>query len=487
MKNSKTHPLGLFGYNGSKLIPSVHQLRGFSKTSGLFQRSFRVISPEHLLVALLASVAFTERSCRAVALELGICAKVTVSRKAVWDRLKNPAITAFLQLVIEHVMERSVADENLLESRRKWFESHGKTTTSRIRRVLIGDASTFTLHPRLAKIFPGSKNQTDVPKAHLKLQLITDLLTGKWVHFSFDSYSRGDMKAALDFMPSLRAGDLLIRDLGYACMASFQAVIEADAFFISRLKSTFQVYDDQGQRIPLRRTLQRLAANPGDVVRIPVLLTKGSKVPCILVARRDPKSIGDLRRRKIKAYHKTMGLNKPLKRTLQLQSWTILVTNLEREDADDDQLFQWYQMRWRIENIFKACKSHTGWLKISTYNTNANHAKALILAWFLAMVILADRGAFRMARFRVENGVCETGPPDGSPLEYVNLSIIKSIGKLMVSFGCQIEMAGSGFDCIEHHSRIMHYMGIHNKTEKQLSRITLIETLELTLDADCLT
>lgn len=442
MKNSKTHPLGLSGDNGSKLIPSVDQIRKFSKTSGLFQRAFRVITPEHLLIALLASVSFAERSSRAIALELGICSNIKVSRKAVWDRLKKPAIIKFLQLIIEHVMQHSIADDNLLECRKKWLESKGKSAMSRVKRVLIGDASTFTLHPSLAWIFPGSKNQTNVPKAHLKLQLIVDLLTGKWIHFSFDAYGRSDMKAALDFMPYIQAGDLLIRDLGYACMAGFQAINDADAFFISRLKSSFQVYDREGDRIPLRKTLQKLAPNPGDVVRIPILMSTSDKVPCVLVARRDPKSIGNLRRRKIREHNKTQGFSAPTKRTLQLQNWTILVTNLEPEDADDDQLFQWYQMRWRIENIFKACKSHTSWLKVSQHKTNPNHAKALILSWFLTMVVLADRGAFRMARFRAENGVCETGPPDSSGLEFVNFSILKSIGKLMLSFGHQLELAG---------------------------------------------
>lgn len=481
MNISKTDPLGLSGDCGSKLIPSVKQIRIFSKKSKLFQRAFRVITPEHLLVALLAAVSFGERSSRAIALELGICGDIDVSRKAVWDRLKNPAIIQFMQLIIEHVMSRSMADNNLLENRNEWLKSKGCAAQSRIKRVLIGDASTFTLHPSLAKIFVGSKNQTDVPKAHLKLQLITDLLTGKWVHFSFDAYSRGDMTAALDFMSSLKAGDLLIRDLGYACMASFNAIIDADAFFISRLKSSFQVYDLEGERIPLRKTLNKLAPNSGDVVRIPILLTKAHKVKCVLVARRAPKSVGNHRRRKIRVYNKTHSFSPPTKRTLQLQNWTILVTNLEPSDADDDQLFQWYQMRWRIENIFKACKSHTSWLIVSNHKTNPNHAKALILAWFLTMVILADRGAFRMARFKPENRMLESGLPDTSCLEIVNFSIIKSIGKLITSFGFQLEIAASGFDCIEHHRRMLVYMEKHNKTEFQLNRLTLVEILELTL------
>lgn len=483
MKNSKTHPLGLSGDNGSKLIPSVNQIRKFSKDSGLFQRAFRVITPEHLLVALMAAVCFAQRSSRAIALELGICADIEVSRKAVWDRLKNPAIIKFLQLIIESVMEKSLADNELLECRKKWLETKGHQAICRVKRVLIGDASTFTLHPSLARAFPGSKNQTSVPKAHLKLQLITDLLTGKWVHFSFDAYGRSDMKAALDFMPFLQAHDLLIRDLGYACMQSFKAIIAAEAFFISRLKARVYILDLDGKRIPLRKTLQQLTPRPGDTVRLPVLMTESDRVPCFLVAKRVPKHVADIRRRKIKEHHRNQGFSAPTKRYLQLQDWTIMVTNLEQRDADDDQVFQWYQMRWRIENIFKACKSHTSWLKVSNHKTNPNHAKALVLAWFLTMVILADRGAFQMARLNLGTG----REPGDSGLEFINMSIIKSIGKLLESFGYQLEMAGCRFDCLEHHTRMLLYMEKHNKTEPHLNRISLIEILELTLDFDFLT
>ena len=92
-----------------------------------------------------------------------------------------------------------------------------------------------------------------------------------------------------------------------------------------------------------------------------------------------------------------------------------------------------------------------------------------------------------MARLQTENQTNQSGPPDPYRLEFVNFSIIKSIGKLMNSFGHQLELAGSGFDCVEHHARMLRYMERHNKTELQLNRIALVEILELTVGDDRLT
>lgn len=381
-------------------------------------------------------------------------------------------------------MDASMADENVLEFRKNWLQSNGGEIKTRVKRVLIGDASTFTLHPSLAAAFKGAKNQTDAIIAQLKLQLTTDLLTGKWVHFTFDLYGRSDAKAALDFMPFIKAGDLLLRDLGYATIPSFKAIKDKDAFFISRLPARFSVLDKNGKKMNLLKSLQQLTPKAGDIVRLQVKLTESDKMPCVLVAKRVPKIVANLRRRKLRAKNKKKGTKPPTKRYLQLQDWTIMITNLEPSDASDEQIFQWYEMRWRIENIFKACKSHTSWLQVSRHKTNENHAKALILSWFLAMVILADRGAFRMARIRRENDR-STIPETGSqPLEFINFSILKSIGKLLTSFGFQLEFLGCGCDGGTHHMRMMHYMEKHNTTELQLNRVTLVELLELTLEGD---
>jgi hypothetical protein len=476
VKITQRHPLGRLRENGRNLIPSLKQIGALARRCRLFVRTPRKILPEHLLGALLAAIAFGERSARAIALELGIYSDTSVSRQAVWKRLRMPGITTFMEAIIGHALQRSLEDNQLLELR----DSIQNLAHSVIQRVLVGDASTFTMHPSLTAFFPGSKNGKPVPKAHLKLQLITDLLTGRWIHFSIDAYGRSDAKAALDYMPHLRAGDLLIRDLGYACMESFRAIIAARAFFISRLKARVYVLDLDGKRLALRETLRRLAPNPGDIARVPVLMTESHRVPCEMIALRVPQSVADERRRKLKTKHKEQGFKAPSDRYLQLQDWTILVTNLEESQVSSEEALRWYLMRWRIELIFKACKSHTGMLKIVGHKTNRHHAKALVLTWVLAMILLAHRGAFEMARLtRETSSSSNVGPP--LEIEICPTSIFKSMGRLMLSFGFQIELLGSSLDLTEHNRRMSRYFHQHNQTEETKGRTALFQILQTNL------
>ena len=396
-------------------------------------------------------------------------------------------------------MGKSLEDNTLLELRDSIKNLKLK---DKIKRVLIGDASTFTMHPSLATVFPGSKNGLPVPKAHLKIQLITDLLTGRWIQFSIDSYRRSDAKAALDFRSKIQAGDLLIRDLGYAVMACFKQISDGGAFFISRLKARVYVLDEAGEILPLRQELQRLAPNPGDIGRRNVLMTKSDRVPCEMVVVRVPRAVADERRRKLKEKHKQQSFKAPSKRYLELQDWTVLVTNVAEDVVKSEQIIQWYLMRWRIELIFKACKSHTGMLKIVGHKTNQYHAKALVLTWVLAMILLAHRGCFEMARITEVKAVTRgkqsaAAPPDAGEsaelraeimtpdlkveIEIVRTSIFKSMGRLILTLGFEIELAGCGGDFTEQSRRTQRYFDQHNQTENPINRIALADVLESAL------
>jgi hypothetical protein len=160
-----------------------------------------------------------------------------------------------------------------------------------------------------------------------------------------------------------------------------------------------------------------------------------------------------------------------------LRDWTILVTNLEEEAVSNEQIVKWYLMRWRIELIFKACKSHTGMLKIAGHKTNEHHARAVVLTWVLAMILLAHRGAFAMVHL-VRSTLC---PPDAEPQwewEVCRMSLLKTIGRLQLAKGMQIELAGSCQDAGEHARRTARAFRKKNQTEKRKMRPSLPEILD---------
>jgi len=447
-----------------------------AKETGLIQR-VRLVAAGMIITALLHALAFSERSCRALAFSLGLTSDVEISRQAVWKLLRKPAIVPFLQKIIAFALEQNLRQTPVLR-----LASNTADILAGVGRILVGDATTVCLHPSLAAYFPGSTNQTSVPKSHLKIQLTADLITGRSVHFSLDPYKRSDMKAALDFIPFLQKGDLLIRDLGYSSVECLKAIIEHGAYFISRLKARDAVFDENGVELDLLSQLRKAAPNPGMVVRLRVKLTNKGRMDCDLVAIRVPEEVANERRRKLKAKHKEQGWSPPSKDYLARQDWTLLITNLPESVADNKKITELYLMRWRIEMIFKAAKSHSGLLKAAGHKTNANHAQALVLAWVLMMIALAAMEVFALGRLREVH--CPLAGCMVSELEIHNASLFKMLEKTAQRLGFYLEMAACGNDLALHIKRTRHYEGIHNRTELTPSRKALSEVLGSVLELE---
>jgi len=350
-----------------------------------------------LLNALFSALAFGESSCRSIALAIGVTSNVSISRVAVWRFLAKPAMVTFLEGLIGRAIKEAYKahDQAVLKT-----ANNTKQILDGVNRIILGDSMSICMHPSLHWIFPGSVNQTDVKKSHFKLQLAFDLLTGQFIDFSIDAYQRSDMKAAFDILSKLVKGDLLIRDLGYNQMEVFFELIKREVFFVSRLMAKHNVFDMDDNKIDLAKVLEEKNLKPGQSIRFPIKMSKKHKVPCDLLAYKVPEDIANLRRSRLKTKHAEQGWPTPSKKYLALQSWTLIVTNLPEESADNEKIRELYMMRWRIEIVFKACKSHTGLLKIAQHKTNPNHAKALILGWLLLMVMMARHGAFSLSKPR---------------------------------------------------------------------------------------
>ena len=147
----------------------------------------------------------------------------------------------------------------------------------------------------------------------------------------------------------------------------------------------------------------------------------------------------------------------------------IFLTNLSEEQAGAGQLHQLYQMRWRIENLFKLCKSHTALLKIARHRTNRHHVEILILAWLLLMITLSRQGFFRLHELN------ESG--DSKVME---ASVFKSIGRILhwVTLGIELSWAGSLPALLQ---RLGDQQTCHDRYERR-QRTSLPQRLLLALD-----
>ncbi len=279
-------------------------------------------------------------SFRRWAVLVGVLGQLCLSKQALWERI-TPRAVAFLQALLGHLLHRRLA---------RALPAFPAALATFLR-VLIQDSTTVKLWPGLAAAFPGARNQLGGDCGHLKIQSLYDLRAQRFVSFSLSGFNRNDQAAAPDVLALVRPGDLVLRDLGYFVLDTFQQIAQAGAFFLSRLRLDSTLRDARtGQPLDLLGTLQRQGSLDRQV------RLGAAQLPVRVVAVKLPEALAAERRRKAKQSRDRR--SPPTARHLALLGWAIFITNVPREIWSAQTVAQIYGLRWRIETIFKAWKSH---------------------------------------------------------------------------------------------------------------------------------
>jgi len=276
-KSGKKQTAGIVGISEDEII-------AIAKEKEFMKRKTRKIDPASFLAALCALASNGTATFGALAGKLGIGHGVDVSRQAVWKRV-NVSCLEFLKAVLASVLTAVVGAHAVIPS--GIFATFG--------RVIVADSATVKLAGKFKALFPGSGNQFSTT-ASMKIQCAVDLLTGAFVHFSLTPFTRNDQAASADVLDYLRAGDLIIRDLGYFSIAVLRGIANAQAFFLSRMKMETAIYDPKsGKRIDTRELFKSR-----NLVDMEVLLGNAERFPVRLIGVPVPSAVADTRRRKAK-------------------------------------------------------------------------------------------------------------------------------------------------------------------------------------------
>lgn len=261
-----------------------------------------------------------------------------LSKQAVQKRFGPPAVR-FLQAILQSLLAARLRPMPLPRS-------------SLFGRILLQDSTCLRLPPKLAGLFPGAANQHQSGQAGLKIQATLDLLKNQWTDFQLTPFTRNDQAAAADILCGLRPADLLIRDLGYLVLDVLRQIHQQGAYFLTRWRYGLIVRCPQsGAKLSLGRMLPHC----GPLWEADVWLGE-QRLPVRLVALRLPEVVANERRRKAR-------LNRdrrchPNQEYLQLLGWNLYLTNVAAAELAATDLAELYSLRWRIETVFKAWKTH---------------------------------------------------------------------------------------------------------------------------------
>lgn len=229
---------------------------------------------------------------------------------------------------------------------------------NRFSRIEMLDSTGISLPKTLAKCFPGYGGSASA--SGLKIQLMLDYLKGHMTHTAVTGARIND-QSYQGHLPHLQSGALYLQDLGYFCLSRFEQISQSDAYFISRLLKTTQVFY-QGVELNLSKWL---GSCTGDLIEIAVTIGKHAQLPVRLIMRRVPPSVAEKRRREARRVAKKKGRTLS-QSSLDLMAWSIYITNVEQE-ISTEQVILLYGARWQIELFFKLCKSDAGIDKLSGY------------------------------------------------------------------------------------------------------------------------
>ena len=251
----------------------------------------------------------------------------------------TPQASDFLQKVLETAVSTVIASEPV-----------AIPILARFNGVHLQDSSIVTLPDELASVWVGCGGGSGQnTSSSVKMQVRLDLNTGKLAGPYLRPGREHDQSYHLENLPK---GALLIRDLGYFALKEFKDLNEQGVYWLSRVKSNCDVFDENGKRWDLLGLLKK---HCHDELDMQVMLGVKEKVPCRLLAVPVPDEVAKVRRCRLISAAKG---KKPSKKSLELAGWTILACNVSCEKLSLKEAFVLMRTRWQIELIFKLWKSH---------------------------------------------------------------------------------------------------------------------------------
>jgi hypothetical protein len=311
------------------------------------------------------------RDYQSTAAQLG----VDVTENAINPRF-TPALVEFLEAALKRVLS------HVLATKPPSVELLGRFTS-----VVIGDSSTVTLPDEYAEQFPGCGGSHGSGKAALKIQVLWDLRSGR-LEMLLEAGRASDARSLITEI-ALPAGSLSIFDLGYFSLDRFERTEKAKSYWLSRLQHGTTVCDAVGNPIVLGKFLDENAK--GGIVDVRVRLGE-KRLKCRLLAVRVGPEIAARRRQRIREKARDRG-REPSREYLDLQDWTIFVTNCRPSLLKWKEVVVLYRARWQIERLFKLWKSFN---LLAACDAGATAAQQLATVYIRLIAVMIQHGILLM-------------------------------------------------------------------------------------------
>jgi hypothetical protein len=301
-----------------------------------------------------------------------------VSKQAVFSRMNASwvkTIKSLLQAVVGQQTGKQTNPKHFIHFNNVWLQ----------------DSTTLHLPDILVEKFKGNISKG---KQHsvAKLNVIINAASGLCPVMEWGSFTVNEQELSKNILQVAKAGDLVIRDLGYFVINIFKQLASSNIYFLSRWKYGVRIYHPESKaEINLARLLCGKTWHEQEVI-----CGKENPIKVRLVAIKLSEEQANERIRKAR-HNRDRRLNHSPD-YYALLSYIIFITNVESEKWNYKQIADAYRVRWNIEILFKSWKSgfsieHL----IPEARTNTARVESILyliliyIAWFQLLIYMPLR------------------------------------------------------------------------------------------------
>lgn len=220
--------------------------------------------------------------------------------------------------------------------------------------VFIQDSTVEAFDKLLVESFPGSGGSGSV--ASVKIDACIDLKQSESIGLKVKTGKQNDNLEK----PLAVSKSLVLRDLGYFDLTYLAKLHSDGAFFVSRVKCNTYLYTkdtETGAFLPLDLTKLSKKMSENEQLDMGIWVGKKTKFPARLVLKKLSASVSAEKRRKLKTKAKTK-IQDISEQQLTFCDFSLVITNISKDDFDATQVYDLYRIRWQIELFFKSWKSY---------------------------------------------------------------------------------------------------------------------------------
>jgi hypothetical protein len=334
------------------------EIEEIARETGFVKRKGKIKACEFVCLCCFMDVEVANNTLVTLCTKLSAKIGIIISNQALDQRL-NERCVEFLKKIFDKLLHQTITNNTLIKS---IWDGYFK-------RIRILDSTAFQVPESYKDIYPGSGGCSQ--PSGVKIQLEYELKSGNLINVEVGAGSGSDNTFGSRIRDTIKAGDLILRDLGYFSFEDFLDVEKREAFYISRLKPNIAVYVENNdieyykngtprkssifKRIHISDIMKQMSE--GELYEIKdVYVGKEKILKTRLILYKLTKEQLRKRSEKCEKNAKKKGIEKS-DNTIELLGISIYITNIEESVLSAEQVHEFYSLRWQVEIIFKTWKS----------------------------------------------------------------------------------------------------------------------------------